>query len=182
MAPYVQQLRLSVCISRVAEFALATALLLYALAVGLGHVPAWLPEISDCSHRAPEKFVFRFGLILSAAGILACVGPVYAVVARPAERQGRALLAARCEQVAAVCLAVVGACSPWESLPTHATAAVLYFTFQGASMVLITSCLRIADDPAYRGLLVTRIALIVVYCLAFAALGLSNQASPTTPI
>ena len=43
-----------------------TILLCYALAVGLGHVPAWLPMISDCAVQAPERYFFRMGLSLGA--------------------------------------------------------------------------------------------------------------------
>ena len=43
-----------------------TILLCYALAVGLGHVPAWLPMISDCAVEAPESYPFRMGMVLGA--------------------------------------------------------------------------------------------------------------------
>ena len=43
-----------------------TILLCYALAVGLGHVPAWLPMISDCAVEAPERYPFRMGIVLGA--------------------------------------------------------------------------------------------------------------------
>ena len=43
-----------------------TILLCYALAVGLGHVPAWLPMISDCAVEAPERYPFRMGLVVGA--------------------------------------------------------------------------------------------------------------------
>ena len=43
-----------------------TILLCYGLAVGLGHVPAWLPMISDCAVKAPEKYPFRMGIVVGA--------------------------------------------------------------------------------------------------------------------
>ena len=43
-----------------------TILLCYGLAVGLGHVPAWLPFISDCAVKAPEKYPFRMGIVVGA--------------------------------------------------------------------------------------------------------------------
>ena len=43
-----------------------TILLCYGLAVGLGHVPAWLPFISDCAVEAPEKYPFRMGIVVGA--------------------------------------------------------------------------------------------------------------------
>ncbi len=45
---------------------LGTILLCYGTAVVLGHVPAWLPMISDCAVSAPEKYPFRLGLITGA--------------------------------------------------------------------------------------------------------------------
>lgn len=43
-----------------------TILFCYVVAVGLGHVPAWLPMISDCAVEAPERYFFRLGLSLGA--------------------------------------------------------------------------------------------------------------------
>ena len=43
-----------------------TILLCYALAAGLGHVPAWLPMISDCAVEVPERYPFRMGIVLGA--------------------------------------------------------------------------------------------------------------------
>lgn len=44
-----------------------TILLCYGLAVGFGHVPAWLPMISDCAVQSPEKYPFRLGLVIGAS-------------------------------------------------------------------------------------------------------------------
>ena len=38
-------------------------ILCYCLALGNGHVPAWLPMISDCAVLPPEKYPFRLGLV-----------------------------------------------------------------------------------------------------------------------
>ena len=43
-----------------------TILLCYGLAVGLGHVQAWLPMISDCAVEAPERYPFRMGFVVGA--------------------------------------------------------------------------------------------------------------------
>ena len=43
-----------------------TIFLCYGLAVANGHVPAWLPMISDCAVEAPEKYPFRLGISLGA--------------------------------------------------------------------------------------------------------------------
>jgi len=50
-------------------FSLATIFGCYLIAVGQGHVPAWLPMISDCAVYPPESYFFRIGIILG-AGLL----------------------------------------------------------------------------------------------------------------
>ncbi len=56
---------------------LGTILLCYGLAVGLGHVPAWLPMISDCAVLSPEKYPFRLGLVVGAALLATQVAMTY---------------------------------------------------------------------------------------------------------
>ena len=55
----------------------ASIITCYVLAVSLGHVPAWLPTISDCAVGAPEKYLFRIGLITGATALFANVVMVY---------------------------------------------------------------------------------------------------------
>ena len=43
-----------------------TILVSYVIAVSLHHEPAWLPMISDCATKAPEMYIFRFGMLVSA--------------------------------------------------------------------------------------------------------------------
>ena len=45
---------------------LGTIFLCYTLAVVNGHVPEWLPMISDCAVYSPEKYPFRLGLMVAA--------------------------------------------------------------------------------------------------------------------
>ena len=49
-----------------ASVILSTLFVCYGIAVYLGHVPAWLPVISDCGALPPEKYVFRLGLVTGA--------------------------------------------------------------------------------------------------------------------
>ena len=57
--------RVSTLIHIAAVETLATILVCYGLAVKYGHVKPWLPMISDCAVYSPEKYPFRFGLLLS---------------------------------------------------------------------------------------------------------------------
>ena len=45
---------------------LSVIFLCYGLAVALGHVPAWLPMISDCGVYSPEVYLFRYGFVVAA--------------------------------------------------------------------------------------------------------------------
>lgn len=38
----------------------------YLIAVSLGHVPIWLPMISDCAVKPPEMYIFRLGIAIGA--------------------------------------------------------------------------------------------------------------------
>lgn len=54
---------------------LFTILLCYGLAVALGHKPMFLPTISECGEEAPEKYFFRWGILVG--GILLAVEAVF---------------------------------------------------------------------------------------------------------
>ena len=56
---------------------LSTILLCYVLAVVNGHVPVWLPMISDCAVYAPEKYPFRLGIVVGACLIAVQVVTTY---------------------------------------------------------------------------------------------------------
>lgn len=43
--------------------ALSTIITCYLIATSLGHVAYWLPDITHCALHAPERFIFRAGLI-----------------------------------------------------------------------------------------------------------------------
>lgn len=49
-----------------ATIILSTIFVCYGIAVYLGHVPVWLPMISDCAVLPPEKYLFRLGMVTGA--------------------------------------------------------------------------------------------------------------------
>ena len=61
---------------------LGTVLLCYTIAVSLGHVPAWLPMISDCAVDPPEKYIFRLGIVIGAMILALNTVVVYKVAGR----------------------------------------------------------------------------------------------------
>ena len=65
---------------------LFTILFCYILAVTLQHKPVWLPTISECGELAPEKYVFRGGILFG--GILLVVEGVFLHNAKRLSRLG----------------------------------------------------------------------------------------------
>ena len=92
-----------------------TIILCYILAVSLGHVPAWLPMISDCAVEAPEKYPFRLGLIAGATALFANVIMVYYAFPNFSFRKLQLALGL----VASVGLATVGAVNEKENNTVH---------------------------------------------------------------
>lgn len=65
----ISQLPMNVLIHTFSIEIASTIFVCYSLAVSLGHVPAWLPMISDCAVYSPEKYFFRWGMLLGAAAM-----------------------------------------------------------------------------------------------------------------
>ena len=55
---------LQIFIVQGATIVLVTIFSCYGIGVSLGHVPVWLPMISDCGVYSPEKYFFRLGLVI----------------------------------------------------------------------------------------------------------------------
>ena len=97
-----------------------TIFVCYTIAVSLGHVPAWLPMISDCAVYAPEKYIFRFGMITTANllflnalmmfGFLSTITPGR----RSGDKVGLVLAF-----ISSVGLAIVGSVNEQENNPIH---------------------------------------------------------------
>ena len=65
MAPYLCKLPVPLIYTITAIETLVTLLGCYAIAVACGHVRRpWLPMISDCGIKSPEKYLFRLGIML----------------------------------------------------------------------------------------------------------------------
>ncbi|XP_065828884.1 DNA damage-regulated autophagy modulator protein 1-like [Oscarella lobularis] len=110
-----------------------TVLLCYALAVGLGHVPAWLPLISDCAVEAPEKYPFRIGVIFGAVALFANVVLVYWAFPSFSYRRTSTAFGL----AASVAFAIVGAINEKENDVAHSTSAVCFFVFYDIYMTII---------------------------------------------
>ncbi len=106
---------LAVFIHTAALVMLGTIFLCYGLAVGLGHVPAWLPMISDCAVLSPEKYPFRLGFVVGAALIATQVVMTYNAD-RPYSKSKTSLILGL---VASLGLAIVGVVNEQECNPVH---------------------------------------------------------------
>ena len=92
-----------------------TILLCYLLAVSLGHVPEWLPMISDCAVYAPEKYPFRWGIVIGAVLMALQTSLIYAAD-KPYSGSKTAL---GLGLFAASCLSVVGVVNEVEDGHVH---------------------------------------------------------------
>ena len=103
---------------------LGTVLLCYTIAVSLGHVPAWLPMISDCAVDPPEKYIFRLGIVTGAM-ILA----LNTVVVYQADRAfSNSKLSLILGVVACTCLAIVGVVNEKENNDLHSGSTIILDT------------------------------------------------------
>eukprot|EP01102_Stenamoeba_stenopodia_P008537 TRINITY_DN2461_c0_g1_i1.p1 TRINITY_DN2461_c0_g1~~TRINITY_DN2461_c0_g1_i1.p1 ORF type:complete len:234 (+),score=50.03 TRINITY_DN2461_c0_g1_i1:158-859(+) len=121
----------------VAACSLATFTILtcYSIAVYLGHVPAWLPMISDCAVQPPEKYIFRMGMITSANLLELNVVVMYLYMnfgqSFSVDKIGLILAS-----VASFGLMMVGAINEQEDNAVHSGAAVVFFFGFEAYMII----------------------------------------------
>ena len=123
-----------------------TILLCYTLATTLGHVPDWLPMISDCAVYAPEKYPFRWGIMLGAVLIAVQSVLVYGAD-KPYSKSKTALNLAL---FASFCLSVVAVVNEVEDIKIHGgeftAQGQLYWVEGCVHKRLIVKCPGIAID------------------------------------
>ena len=91
---------------------LITIILCYVLAVTLQHQPVWLPTISECGELSPEKYFFRWGILVG--GLLLVIE---STVLRAADRISTITFYAGV--LAGLCLTGVAVVASNENLPVH---------------------------------------------------------------
>ena len=99
-----------------AAIILATIFSCYGIAVSLGHVPVWLPMISDCGVYPPEKYLFCGGLITGAVFVFAESILLYHAEGKVFSNSRLSLIFSL---VASVGMGVVGAVNEKENLSVH---------------------------------------------------------------
>ena len=102
--------------SRGSAIILATILSCYVIAVSLGHVPVWLPMISDCGVYAPEKYLFCCGLI---TGSVFVFGEAILLYHAEGKAFSNSRLSLILSSVASVGMGIVGAVNEKEDPVLH---------------------------------------------------------------
>ena len=97
--------------------AMSTILACYTIATSLGHVPLWLPMISDCAVYSPEKYLFRWGLVLT-AGLFGLQGALIYGANRPYSGSKAALVVGL---LGSFCLSIVGVVNEAENNTIHSS-------------------------------------------------------------
>ena len=131
----------------------------YIIAVSLGHVPAWLPMISDCALYAPEKYIFRLGIVIGSflIGFLT-IGVYYTAKTRPYSKQ-ICLLGV----IGSFGLSVVGVVNEHEDHTVH----VCMLTFLFILLVLFLSVFAAIFFACYDLYMVLTTASFISMCKSF---------------
>ena len=153
---------------------LGTVLLCYVLAVVNGHVPVWLPFISDCGIYPPEKYPFRLGLVLGAALVAVQVLTLY--YAERAFSKSRLCLVLGL--VASAGLAVVAVVNSQEDDTIHTSKDDLYICYIAFSSSIAAAVIFFVGYDLYAILMtvyswkdpkVSCLSLVIKVCLSVIA-------------
>jgi len=117
-----------------------TIIACYVIAVSLGHVPAWLPMISDCAVNSPESYLFRLGMISSAVFLqLNSVLMLFFLNSYQfGGRRASDVIALVIVSVACSGFAIVGAVNEKENGTLHGASAIVFFVGYEIYMIMIT--------------------------------------------
>eukprot|EP01027_Heterolobosea_sp_BB2_P011940 GEZU01017328.1.p1 GENE.GEZU01017328.1~~GEZU01017328.1.p1 ORF type:complete len:341 (+),score=95.12 GEZU01017328.1:58-1080(+) len=120
---------------------ISTIAICYSIAVYLGHVPAWLPMISDCAVYPPESYFFRFGMISTA--IFLNLNSALMLLYQHNKKSAFGGIRASDYIGLAICtlacigLGILAAVNEDENTHIHGTAAVIFFVLYEVYMVYI---------------------------------------------
>jgi len=120
-----------------------TIIICYIIAVSLGHVPVWLPMISDCAVQAPEKYIFRIGMITAASCVFFTSVLFYFYIEYKVSRSVADKVALVLAGIASLGLATLAAVNEQEDNAVHSTAAVIFFF--GYEVFMVISCIRLSQ-------------------------------------
>jgi len=138
--------------------ALVTIFTCYFLAVSQGNVPVWLPMISDCAIEPPEEYIFRIGIILSAAllNLNSLLMLFYQHNTKLAEGGATCFdkFAFSLATLGCFGLMVVGAVNEVENNTIHSTAAVIFFVAYEIYILMITYTMWDFSGPKSTNLIV----------------------------
>jgi hypothetical protein len=130
----------------------------YIMALSNNHLDYFIPMISDCGSRPPEKYIFHYGCITSS--ILLSIAGVGIYMTDEKYRYKVTLFTAL---LGCVGLAGLGSVSLLENLTLHMSFATLFFISFAVFIILFTY--HSSVKGIRRSQLLTRYALTVVNCL-----------------
>lgn len=116
-----------------ASIILTTIFTCYGIAVYLGHVPAWLPMISDCAVSPPEKYLFRLGIVTGAIFLFIEAKLIY----HADKSYTRSTLGLILGSIAALGLSIVGVVNEQENNGIHSSKSYHYNILLFLSLCLL---------------------------------------------
>jgi alpha-L-fucosidase len=126
------------------------------LALSQGNVPAWLPMISDCAIYPPESYIFRVGIILSAA--LLNLNSVMMLFYQHNVKPGGATcfdkVTLSLASLGCAGLMVVGAVNEKENNTIHSTGAIIFFVCYEIYILCITYSMWDFSGPKSTNLII----------------------------
>jgi len=158
--------------------ALGTIFLCYFIAVSQGHVPVWIPMISDCAVYPPESYFFRGGMISSAVLLnivtifMLCYRKIPSFNKEPSTSYSTFdEVAYAFATIASIGLAIVGSVNEVENGSIHGTGAVLFFAFYLIYMCMIT--VRLWDNSNHNSTsMIIKCVLTIIAFVSLVSLGI----------
>jgi len=121
-------------------FTICVILLCYIIAVYNGHVPLFLPMISDCGVYAPERYIFTIGLVLAAVFLFINSMFLYFFLSTITlgGRRDSDRVALVFSFISAAALSLLAAANELDGPEVHDAAAFTFFGFHLAFMIVTT--------------------------------------------
>ena len=135
-------------------------LICYLIAVYNGHVHPWLPMISSCGVKSPEKYIFTIGLTISSM-LLFLNSLLFYFYLNTKSLDGRKdtdKLALLFSFISSIGLMVLATANAVDDTSIHIPAAFVFFTFH--LFFMIYSTLRLYIHSNYRRIISTRSLMI----------------------
>ncbi|XP_065198122.1 DNA damage-regulated autophagy modulator protein 1-like [Sycon ciliatum] len=149
-----------------------TILVSYVTAASLHHVPAFLPMISDCAVKAPEMYLFRYGLLVAASSLAVNVLVIHAATKSTYSLPHATMVSGF---LASFGLGLLTSVNEDESNPVHTTGAVMFFLCYEFVMLVISYNAQYDARVSRLSLNVKRTAAVISLISLLALVAMSSQ-------